>query len=167
MRLLLITLHAQGQHCWAVFHVIMAQTKSWEAPTLPWKPTYYCMMQPCGGWPQTQELLIWVVPASQVSGGRTSSGASSHFALSKVFWHQQKSSITSVSVWNSVGCSSWLIWAEAKAIKAQVVWIQWCHLWHCNLNSSMCIYRIYNAQRNHPSCTRGYYATSYSQKTVF
>lgn len=78
-----------------------------------------------------------------------------------------KSNIPSVSVWKSVGCSSWLIWGKAKPIKDQVVWIQWCHLWHCNLKSSMCTYGIYNAQRNHPSCSRGYHATRYSQKKVF
>lgn len=58
-----------------------------------------------------------------------------------------QSGTASVSVWNSVGCSSWPIRGKAKA----VVWIQWCHLWHCNLRLSMCIYRMHNAQRNHPS----------------
>lgn len=108
MKLLLITLPAQGQQCWAVFQVLTAQAKSWEAPTLPWKPSYECMMQPCGGWPQTQELLIWVTPARRASGWRTP-GA--------ILWCQQplcseqgiltstKSSITSVLIWNPVGFS--------------------------------------------------------------
>lgn len=44
------------------------QAKSREAPTLPWKQSYECcMMQPRGGWPQTQELLMGV----RVSGWRT------------------------------------------------------------------------------------------------
>lgn len=126
MKLLLIPLHAQGQHLWALFQVFIAQTKSWEAPTLPWKPTSACMTQPW--WrmasntgtahpSDASEARLWVKDTRQPPPG-----ASGHAALSEGFRQQQKNSITSVSVWNSVGCASSLIWGKAKAIKAQEVW---------------------------------------------